>query len=349
MSSSPSSPPDGPPPEHGLLFRAATYIPIVGSLLWTMDERHSCGRSAAPSVVLMKRFFRSNATALLVHHRRWHAATSSPSSSSSSSSSLPRAVVYIIHGMGEYCGRYEHVAEILTAAGFEVVALDHQGCGESEGDRAYVRSFDDYVSDVLQLVTEVQPAPEGVPRFLLGHSMGGLIALTVAHKSPELWTGLCLSAPALIVDPNLDTALNRFLVRAISSILPKMEVQKLNVKNLNSDPQAVAQYERDPSMYHGAIRVRVGFEMMRAMEAAFTWAPELKVPLLICHGDADTTCSILGSRKLMEEATGISDKTLKEYPGLFHEIFNEVPAGPGIVKEVAQWIADHIGTAPATK
>lgn len=213
------------------------------SLTFLARSRHTVGPSPAePSGVLAARLFRSARSGLLLHYRAWRPA------------GTPRATLYLAHGLGEHCGRYELFASGLAAAGVAVVALDHQGHGTSEGDRGHIESLNDVVADVLQLVTTVSPTPPGVPAFLMGHSMGGLIALLAAQSSPGLFTGMVLSAPCLEVDPNIKTPLNVFLARSLSSWLPKLPVQPLTLSQLSTDPEAVRQYTRDPLIYHGPLR-----------------------------------------------------------------------------------------------
>ncbi len=346
-SSSDAAPRPGPPP-HGFLWRAASHIPLLGSLLWLSDDRHSCDSApfdpASPALApsLGRRFVRSATTGLLVHHRTWAAAGGGGGGGGASTGGAPRAVAYLLHGYAEHCGRYEHVAAALAGAGITVHALDHQGCGESEGDRAHFGAFADCVADVLQLVRVASPPPPGVPAFLLGHSMGGLMALHVAHAAAGAFAGAVISGPALVVDPSVDNALNRFLASSLSSVLPKLEVQALDAAALSTDAAVVAQYARDPLVYHGAMRVRVGYEMMQAMAAVRAWAGELSLPLLVLHGEADALCRVEGSRWLMTALTACPDKTLRTFPRLFHEIFNEREGGD-IVRGAGEWMLAHAG------
>jgi acylglycerol lipase len=324
-------------PAHGALWRLAYRVPLLGSLLWLHDVRHCVEPPAAgapPPADLPpgSAFFRSATTGRRVHYRTWAAAPGVPA----------KGAVYLLHGYAEHCGRYAHVGAALAARGYSVRALDHQGCGLSEGDRSYVQFFADYVADALQLARTVAPSPPGLPRFLLGHSMGGLMALHVAHADPALWTGgLALSGPGLVIDPKVDTPFNRFMARTLAGVLPKLQVQPLDTGTLCTDAAVVAAYKADPLVFHGALRVRVGYEYIRAVEAVHAWAGELALPLLIVHGEADVLCNPSGSEWLMGAATGCADKTLRKYPGLFHEVFNE-PVGLDIVAYVADWMDAHL-------
>jgi predicted alpha/beta-fold hydrolase len=132
-----------------------------------------------------------------------------------------KGIVVLCHGIAEYARRYEHVAEELNRKGFGVIAVDHQGHGQSEGDRCYFKNMEDLADDVLQLVHQEAPKHPDADLFLLGHSMGGCVAMHTYLKSPELWKGMVLSAPALGHDPKLPPAL-RPVAKAIANMLPKV-------------------------------------------------------------------------------------------------------------------------------
>lgn len=230
-------------PRDSWLYRTALRVPLLGGLLWTAQGRHSVGPSpldpAAHAAAgggkepAFGRYFRSPSTGLLLFRRTWDVPADVPL----------RGVVYLSHGYGEHCGRYDRLGAVLSRRGFRVEALDHQGHGQSEGDRAFFPRFANLVEDVLHFAQAARPAPEGVPRFLFGHSMGALIALHTMRAAPAgLFTGLVLSGPALVFDPRMDTPFNRFLVSALSDLVPKLQVQPLDVNTLNTDRAVILQY-----------------------------------------------------------------------------------------------------------
>ncbi|RYG48096.1 alpha/beta fold hydrolase [archaeon] len=125
---------------------------------------------------------------------------------------------------GEHLGRYEHVVAGLTASGFRVHAMDHQGHGRSDGTRCYFERLDDLVSDVVQYTQAVTSEQPQLPTFVLAHSLGSLVTLLAAQNKEfaSRLAGVVLSAPALAFDPKLDTPFNRFLVLTLSGWLPKV-------------------------------------------------------------------------------------------------------------------------------
>jgi alpha-beta hydrolase superfamily lysophospholipase len=275
------------------------------------------------------RFFLSEATGLLVHHRTWNPP----------SNVTPVAAIYMLHGYGEYCGQFDPVANKLASFGFIVHALDHQGHGLSEGDRGYMKKLAELSNDVFQLVMKVSPHRNEMPCFLLGHSLGSLIALITVEDSPEdLWSGLILSAPGLVLDPKVDNPTTRSIMAALSHWFPKLEFEPLDPAKMSNEPEIVLHYSRDPLLYRG-VRARLVHEVLETVPKAIANAKHLKMPVLLLHGEKDAICNPESSKLLMKELT-VEDKTLKMYPNLLHEVFNEA-IGMSIVDEVGEWISER--------
>lgn len=257
--------------------------------------------------------------------------------------------MYLIHGYAEHSGRYEHVGAALAAAGFRVRALDLPGHGASEGLRGLIPRFAAACADIVQLATEVHAASDaGLPRFLLGHSMGGLAALRVASGDygGGAWAGAVLSSPLLAADPATDTPINRFLARQLTELWPTLPVAPLDVAGLCTDATVVEAYKRDPLCYHGLVRVRTGFEGLEAIADARAAVPRTRTPLFIVHGTADRVCLISGSRELSAAVNAAGGSAqLREYPSLFHESFNE-PASTSLVDVIA-WLSARVPVVAA--
>ena len=257
----------------------------------------------------------------------------------------PRGVVFLCAGLGEHTVRYQMLSAVLNAQGYATFSLDHQGHGASEGDRAHVERFQHYVDDYLLFVRtmlEKHPHLQALPRFLLGHSMGGLIAIHVRMRSQALgvhWDGTILSAPALKADPKVATPFKIFLAGLLADALPKLSLDPLNSSHVSRSQQVVELYQSDPLVHHGGIRARWGNELLRAMREVFDRAPTITWPFLLLHGGDDRITIVDGSNEFFARVAS-PNKTLKVYPGMYHEIFNE-PDRSRVFDDVFQYLSSH--------
>ena len=257
----------------------------------------------------------------------------------------PVAVVIIVHGAAEHCGRYEHVAARLNAAHYAVYAIDHRGHGRSGGRRGNIGRFAWLVADLQTLVERTRQAHPALPILMVGHSMGGAIALGYALAHPLAITALALSAPALSMGEFVPWWQVR-LVRLLSAIAPGLGVLTLPAIAVSRDPSVVKAYDEDPLVYRGAVPARSLAELAGAMGNLTQHAAELRMPVLIQHGTGDTLVPLAGNR-LIYERLGSTDKTLLLYEGLYHEIFNEPEQGR-VLDDLLAWLGKHLadGGAP---
>lgn len=234
------------------------------------------------------------------------------------------AQVALIHGLGEHSGRYTQLAAELVAEGCAVYALDHRGHGRSGGPRALIDRFDHAVTDIEQLMglMRQQCGTRAVPQFMLGHSMGGALSLHYASRHAGELQGLMLSGPAVALDGM--PPLFKPISRALSAILPRLGTFPIDPAMVSRDPKAAADYGSDPLNCHGKVPVRTLSEIIGAVEAMPQALRHLAMPLLIQHGSDDKLAGVAGSERVIEQVAS-TDKTLKVYPGLYHEIFNEIP------------------------
>lgn len=247
-----------------------------------------------------------------------------------------RGTVVLVHGYAEHSDRYQHVAAFLTARGYAVHTYDQRGYGRSEGRRAFVRSFGEYISDLHDVVCHVRQEEEAdCPLFHLGHSMGGLVCTLYCLDHGARPAGLVLSSPALRVNEDMAPILRRF-AGVVSQLAPTLPTVHLKHETLSRDPAVVAWSEADPLNYHGRIRARTGQEILRAANCLWDRAGQLTVPLLVFHGTADGLTTVDGSRELYRRA-GSTDKTLKLYEGFYHETMNE-PENDKVLADIVDWL-----------
>lgn len=251
----------------------------------------------------------------------------------------PRAIVLLAHGYAEHAGRYAHVAQRLTQAGYAVYAVDHWGHGRSDGEGGYVPRFSAYLDGMAELLTLVEINHGDTPRLLLGHSMGGLIATLFLIERQQAFAAAAVSGPA-ILPAQPPSRFTVWISRFLSRFFPRLGLLSLDANGVSRDPAVVEAYKADPLVYGGKIGARLGKEFMDAMAAAQAGAPTIRLPLLIQHGEADRLTAPAGSRYLFDHVASV-DKRLEIYPGLFHEIYNE-PERETVLDDLIGWFDAHL-------
>lgn len=252
--------------------------------------------------------------------------------------SAPRAVIALVHGVAEHSGRYEHVGDALAAEGFAVYALDHIGHGRSDGAAANIESMQAAADNVATLLELASAAHPGVPRFLLGHSMGSLVVLHLATRAPIDVAGIVVSAPPL--DIPLGNPLQRLAAPLLTRLAPNLGVLTLDSSSISRDPEVVRAYDADPLVFRGKLPARTAVEILQHTSLVKQRLGALTVPLLVLHGTADIVASP-SSADLIERDAGSDDVTVRRYAGLYHEVFNE-PEGEQVIGDVISWLSQHV-------
>jgi acylglycerol lipase len=253
-----------------------------------------------------------------------------------------RAAVVLVHGLKDHSANYRALAERLAQQGFAVYAFDLRGHGRSEGIRVWVEDFDDYLGDLEIFLGRVRGGSK-LPVLLFGHSMGGAIAaLYTITRHPDLG-GLVLSGAALATDVSAATVGGTKLVAALS---PNAGVFNLDLHDFSRDPAVVAAGLADPLVFQPGAGARTGLELLHAVDRIQEHMDEITVPLLVMHGGADKVTPPAGSKALVERARS-TDKTLKIYPGLYHDLLHE-PEKEQVMADLVKWMSDHAPAGAAT-
>ena len=247
----------------------------------------------------------------------------------------PRAVVLLLHGLGEHSGRYEHVAAALAHAGYAVHAVDHRGHGRSEGPRAFVRNYDEFMGDLATFRRLVEAQHPGAPLFVLGHSMGANLAVGHVLDHQDGLAGLALSGAALAPGASLKPAMIK-AAKLLGRFLPKLRPDKLDADAISRDAAVVARYRNDRLVYTGRLSAGIAGALLAAMERFPARYAELRLPILILHGTADALADVTGSRRLEAGAVNAA-VTSHYYDGLYHEIFNE-PEQERVIADLLTWL-----------
>ncbi len=239
----------------------------------------------------------------------------------------PKAIALVCHGHAEHLGRYSHLVTALAARGYAVYGQDHRGHGRSSGPRALAMRFDDFVDDFHYLSERARRDHPGLPVVLIGHSMGGLIAVRFALKHGDELAALVTSGAALVIDDGVSATAKR-IGGVFSRIAPAAPLPRdgSGEDKLTYNPEISRQFGLDDRTHHGPTRFRTAHEMVVAGEDARKRATGIRLPLLAMHGADDTLTYPRGTQILHERAAS-SDKALKLWPGMKHEIFNEAGRG----------------------
>jgi alpha-beta hydrolase superfamily lysophospholipase len=250
----------------------------------------------------------------------------------------PKAVIVVAHGLGEHISRYDNLINHLVPRGYALYGLDHQGHGKSEGQRIYVDRFQVYLDDLKTFYDMVRKDNPNLKIFLLGHSMGGLIATAYTLQHQQELAGLIVSAPLLKAGDSVSGG-TIMAARVLSAIAPRMGVQALDSTYLCRDKAVVEAYDKDPLVCRGKITARLGSEMFTTMAKIEPQMSTITLPLLIMQGTDDKLVSREGSKTLFAKA-GSKDKTLKLYDGFYHEIFNEKERDK-VFADLDPWLDSH--------
>jgi alpha-beta hydrolase superfamily lysophospholipase len=232
-----------------------------------------------------------------------------------------KAVVCLVHGLGEHCERYDHVAEMLNSNGMGLYGFDHRGHGRSEGKRGFIPDYEVLMEEIDLLLQHAREQFPDVPVFLYGHSWGGnAVANYLIRRQPDV-QGALITGPWLRLT-NPPSAFMAAMARFINNIFPSLQQSNgLSSSDLSHNTDVVKAYDDDP-LVHGKVTPRLFVTTSEAGEYAIANAAKVKVPVLLMHGTADNITSPAGTQAFYENLG--ARKALKMYEGMYHEVHNEV-------------------------
>ena len=249
-----------------------------------------------------------------------------------------KGTLCLVHGLGEHSSRYRHWAEKLTDAGYALFAFDLRGHGRSAGKRGHAPSFDHHAGDINQLLEQAASFYEGLPLFIYGHSLGGLLVLYLLISQQPQLNG------AVVTSPGLETVAGsrKFMVAAaglLGRLIPSASIANgLELEGLSRDGAVIEAYINDP-LVHNRITFGMGKDMFAASDYVFKNASSINLPLLLMHGSADRLTFAGGSQKIAES---VSDNcTLKIWDGFYHELHNE-PEQNEVFAYLNNWLDQHL-------
>lgn len=249
----------------------------------------------------------------------------------------PIGTVLVVHGYGEHSGRHMRFMQRLASSGWRVMAFDLRGHGQSEGLRGFILRAGHCVRDIDTFVKKIRHDDPDTPLVLFGHSFGGALVMRYAGTYDSNIQGVVTSAMYLknaeIVPP-----LQLAAARIIDFLLPAVPIRSLEAKYISRNQEVVSEYENDPLVYNGNIRVRTGLEILANYKIIRSVAANITVPAFLFHGTAD---------KLSDPSTtpevfallGSEKKQLRMYDDLYHEALHE-PEYEKVTADILSWLTE---------
>ena len=258
----------------------------------------------------------------------------------------PKAVVCLIHGIGEHARRYDRVGSVFKSVGLGLLGMDLRGHGLSKGVKGHTAPRTEILSDVDKLIEYAKEEYPGLPIVLYGHSMGGNIALDYRMRGTFRSLPVCyvITSPWLVLNRKIPSYLYQFS-KMMATIKPDFKMNS-KIKSENLGNSSILSNEENKHLKHGKISVRTaldGFEIAdRLLDEQFgSEDRSLLQPFLLMQGDGDKICDPEGSRRFakLEE----NRCTYLEWKGLSHEIHNGGPNSDGleVINMMAEWIIQY--------
>ncbi len=253
--------------------------------------------------------------------------------------SAPRGEIVIVHGFGEHSGRYGALTEHLLANQYSVTAYDQRGHGLSDGLPGHVEAFSEYDEDLNKVISLTRSRAAGRPLFIIGHSMGGLVALRYLARRGGAVAGAIISAPLIAVAIPVP-AHKLMIARVGARFAPRLRLDnEINPADLSRDPEVGRAYAADPHV-NRKVSTKWFAEATHAMEEVKAWAGQIRTPVFVMHGTKDRLASLDATKALFDQIAS-SDKELAIYDGYYHELFNE-PEKRELFERASLWLSQRV-------
>ncbi|MCI2228744.1 lysophospholipase [Polaribacter sp. MSW13] len=248
-----------------------------------------------------------------------------------------KAVVVLVHGMGEYSGRYNHVAKKLTENNFSVVAFDQFGHGKTSGKRGHNPGFEAVLESVTTTINKAKELFPNKPVFLYGHSMGGNVVVNYSLRIKNTLSGVIATSPFLKLafqPPAIKLAVGKILQKIAPSLTMGNE---LNANDISRDKKEVEKYINDP-LVHNKISPNFSLTFIDSGKWAIKNAQNLKIPMFLVHGTDDKIIDYKGTEEFANKTT---NATLKLYKGGYHELQNDL-CKEEMLQDLVNWLNSKI-------
>lgn len=250
-----------------------------------------------------------------------------------------KAAILLVHGIGEHSGRYQHVAQTLTDAGFALTGFDLRGHGKSEGIRGHAPSYGAFMNDISNGLQYVRDTYPDTPVFLYGHSLGGNLTLYYSVTQKSLPAGAIVTSPALGVTVPI-SPIKLFFGKIMYSLFPTFQMKNgLDPNDLARDTNVGAAYTADP-LVHPYTTARLGLDLLNSGSYIIEHADNIQIPILLMQGTSDKLVNPELTKKFANCAPA-KFVIYKEWKGYYHELHNE-PEKADVLKVMVDWLNSKV-------
>lgn len=248
------------------------------------------------------------------------------------------SVLVLVHGLGEHLGRYEGLATTLSSAGITIAGFDLPGHGLSAGQRGHINHWCEYRQSLQKFAHWMATQFPRAPLFLMGHSLGAIIALDFAMQTLFPWQGLIASGVPLM-PTSVQSPLKVLVARSLSPIFPRLSLKTGVQSTALSRDRAVLARDSQDGLIHHVVTLRWGVEMLDAIARVKAHPDKITCPLLFVHGGCDTISAVSGVQAFFDGVPDL-DKTFNIYPDSHHEPHNDLDADQ-VLSDLSQWIKEQ--------
>jgi len=248
----------------------------------------------------------------------------------------PKAVICLVHGMGEHSGRYYHLGEFFANRNISVLAMDLRGHGQSMGKRGHTKDYQCLIQDIDILIEKAKEIFPDIPRLIYGHSLGGNLVLSYSFNRPHNNDPIIITSPwiKLSFEP---ARIKVLLAKMLGGLLPGFSQKTgLNPDHLSANPSIGADYVKD-TLVHDKITVSMYLGILKAGSEILS-RNDLGNSCLILHGTEDKITSWKASKEFSSNNTTVE---IKLWPDNYHELHNE-DNRDDIMEYTYNWINSRI-------
>ncbi len=246
----------------------------------------------------------------------------------------PKAIIILVHNLGEHSGIYGDFAKNLTDNNYSVVSLDFRGHGRSEGKRGYASSYRKLIKDLQTLIDNSESLFPGYPKILVGQGLGGNIAIYYLSTYVTNISGLIVLSPWLVLEHRFPKS-KLFIGNIVRHIIPTCMLEiAFTAEDKRRSREAIQKYKNDPFI-HNKVSIRLFYEIIFAGQRSSRSIYKINMPVLVMHGTGDTIASFKASKNFVLNA---SKKTVfKEWPDYCHDLLAD-EGSDEVFRFVTNWL-----------